>query len=993
MSWRRLLDSGFNGWRSEMTAFGHSGVSAGSGGTVVTASSMIFKGAWSVAAAYAKDNIVSYNGAAYIAIASTTGNLPTDAAFWSILASKGDAGSAGTAGATGDRGLTWRAAYDAATAYAINDAVSYSGSAYIAVAATTGNDPTNATYWSVLASKGDAGAAGTAGTPGTPGLVWRGAWASGTAYAIGDAVSNSGSAYICIAATSSALLSDAAFWSILASKGDAGSAGTAGATGDRGLTWRAAYDAATAYAINDAVSYSGSAYIAVAATTGNDPTNATYWSVLASKGDAGAAGTAGTPGTPGLVWRGAWASGTAYAIGDAVSNSGSAYICIAATSSALLSDAAFWSILASKGDAGSAGTAGATGDRGLTWRAAYDAATAYAINDAVSYSGSAYIAVAATTGNDPTNATYWSVLASKGDAGAAGTAGTPGTPGLVWRGAWASGTAYAIGDAVSNSGSAYICIAATSSALLSDAAFWSILASKGDAGSAGTAGATGDRGLTWRAAYDAATAYAINDAVSYSGSAYIAVAATTGNDPTNATYWSVLASKGDAGAAGTTWKGTWASGTSYTLHDLVYYAGSTYICVMATSSALPTDAVYWSLFSSIGATGNTGTTGITGLNWQGAWVSTTAYLFRDAVQYNGAAYYCTVANTGNAPTNASYWSLLSAGGPEPNLLINGGFRLWQRQVPTTATARSDGAYGPDRWIVLSQNGANCYQATGEALGQYCGVIQQSSATASKVGFVQFVEAGASIPTRGSSVTLSARISSSAAITARYAIIGWTGTADSVTRDIVNNWTSTTYSAGNFFIANAAVLNHGSVSLSAASGQTVTLTANVTSSVTNLAVIFWSDTATAQSQLFAVHDAGLYLGSTAPTWSDDPAGDLEKCLRYFEKSYAQGVAPGTAAVTAGLCSRYISSTNGWFLYAPDFDFSVPKRCIPTVTIYSFYNGLSGYAAEYSLNSYVAGRAAQGGNASERMFSFSPTAGDFTINTSTHARFQWTADAEL
>ncbi len=793
------------------------------------------------------------------------------------------------------------------------------------------------------------------------------------------------------------------------------------------------------YSANDIVAYNGSAYIALTGSSNQLPTIAAYWSVLASKGDSGAAGTAGTPGapgTPGLVWRGTWGAATAYAVGDAVSSDGSAYICIVANTGALLTDAASWSLLASKGDAGVKGDPGTAGAAGLIWRAAYNAATSYAINDAVSYDGSAFIAVAATTGNLPTNAAYWSVFASKGDAGLAGTAGTPGTPGLVWRGAWNAATAYAVGNAVSSGGSAFICISANTGALLTDAASWSLLASKGDAGVKGDPGTAGAAGLIWRAAYNVATAYAINDAVSYDGSAYIAVAVTTGNLPTNATYWSVLASKGDSGAAGTTWRGTWASGTSYIPNDLAYFGGAAYICVLATSSTAPTDSVYWSLFATKGAKG---------LNWLGAWSSSAAYVVDDAVQYsgnswvcvaansssaptssnanwsllaqsitwrgtyspsatyaandavtlNGSSYLCIAANTAITPPNASYWMVLaqSAGTDPPNLLINGGFRYWQRQVPTTDTARSDGAYGPDRWIVLSQNGASCYQAAGEALGQYCGVIRQTSATASKTGIVQFVEAGASIPTRGNSVTLSARISSNVAITARYAVIGWIGTADSITRDIVNNWSSANYSAGNFFIASATVLNNGSVSLAANTGQTVTLTATAPSNATNLAVIFWSDTATAQGAVFAVHDAGLYLGSTAPTWSDDPAAEFVRCLRYYEKSYAQGTAPGTAGVTPGMCLRYITSTNGWFLYAPDFDFSAPKRCVPTVTIYGYYNGVAGYASEYALNSYVAARAAIGGNASERMFSFSPSAGDFTINTSTSARFYWAAEAEL
>lgn len=62
------------------------------------------------------------------------------------------------------------------------------------------------------------------------------------------------------------------------------------------------------------------------------------------------------------------------------------------------------------------GTPGDKGDAGvsITWHGAYDAGHAYAVNDAVSCDGQSYICIAASTGNLPTNAAYWSLLAAKG---------------------------------------------------------------------------------------------------------------------------------------------------------------------------------------------------------------------------------------------------------------------------------------------------------------------------------------------------------------------------------------------------------------------------------------------------------------------------------------------------------------------------------------------------------------------------------------------------
>jgi hypothetical protein len=41
---------------------------------------------------------------------------------------------------------------------------------------------------------------------------------------------------------------------------------------------------------------------------------------------------------------------------------------------------------------------------------------------------------------------------------------------------------------------------------------------------------------------------------------------------------------------------------------------------------------------------------------------------------------------------------------------------------------------------------------------------------------------------------------SVSTTLRYAIIEWTGTANSVTRDVVNDWNNPSFSSGNFFKA-------------------------------------------------------------------------------------------------------------------------------------------------------------------------------------------------
>lgn len=50
--------------------------------------------------------------------------------------------------------MKWLGAYSAGTAYVVNDVVSYNNSSYICILNSTGNLPTNATYWSLMALAG-----------------------------------------------------------------------------------------------------------------------------------------------------------------------------------------------------------------------------------------------------------------------------------------------------------------------------------------------------------------------------------------------------------------------------------------------------------------------------------------------------------------------------------------------------------------------------------------------------------------------------------------------------------------------------------------------------------------------------------------------------------------------------------------------------------------------------------------------------------------------
>ena len=76
----------------------------------------------------------------------------------------------------------------------------------------------------------------------------------------------------------------------------------------------------------------------------------------------------------------------------------------------------------------------------------------------------------------------------------------------------------------------------------------------------------------WKGTYAGGTAYTIDDVVSYNGSSYICIQASTGNLPTNATYWEQMSVKGTDGTNGT--DGTDLTSTLTTQGDILYRDGS-----------------------------------------------------------------------------------------------------------------------------------------------------------------------------------------------------------------------------------------------------------------------------------------------------------------------------------------------------------------------------------------------------------------------------------
>jgi hypothetical protein len=198
---------------------------------------------------------------------------------------------------------------------------------------------------------------------------------------------------------------------------------------------------------------------------------------------------------------------------------------------------------------------------------------------------------------------------------------------------------------------------------------------------------------------------------------------------------------------------------------------------------------------------------------------------------------------------------------------------------------SNGNYtGFDQWYALTQsNPITPSQLTLVEDGTpYMMRFTQDNASAQRYGVAQPFEFSFVNDLRGKAVSLSARVRMSAATTLRYAIVEWTGTADSLTKNIVNNWSSSTYTPGNFFISsNTTITATGSTALASNTLTTITLSGTVSSSMNNIIVFFWTDSAQAQNVTLDISNVWFSEGAPPAVFEPPaPDADFAKCLRYL-----------------------------------------------------------------------------------------------------------------
>lgn len=377
-----------------------------------------FAGDWSNSTTYEQNDVVKYGGNVYVYTYNlkTSGNAPTDTAYWRLMV----------------EGFSFDGVWDSATTYNIGDGISYGGVVYIAQSQSTNKNPgiaANSSYWSTFVD----------------GIQWEGNWDSSTDYQKSDVVKYGGSAYIAKQNTQTFNPTNSTYWDQFVTgighegvynlataykKDDVVAYGAnlykakANTTGNAptdtanwelyvgGTQFKDSFDSAIAYFPNDLVNFGGDLYRARNAVSGDDPNDSADWSLVIE----------------GLGFRGDWSTSRAYVTGDVVKYGGSLFKAISNSTNVNPTTTANWKKVVP----------------GFAFKQDWDSGVAYGIDEVVNHGGNSYISLQphASTANF--------------DSDLAGGNWEKFNSGIRFRGPYASGAKYITDDLVTTSNSVYI---------------------------------------------------------------------------------------------------------------------------------------------------------------------------------------------------------------------------------------------------------------------------------------------------------------------------------------------------------------------------------------------------------------------------------------------------------------------------------------------------------------------------------------------------------
>jgi hypothetical protein len=286
-----------------------------------------------------------------------------------------------------------------------------------------------------------------------------------------------------------------------------------------------------------------------------------------------------------------------------------------------------------------------------------------------------------------------------------------------------------------------------------------------------------------------------------------------------------------------------------------------------------------------------------------------------------------------------------------NALTNGSFIFAQRQTPGTLTTYSNTSgrsYGPDRWAISNENASVQFRrvdsiaASESGLGSRYYAELKKITNAGKLAFSQTIEAVDTAPYRGRVVRVQFKAKNSVGShTLRFALLylNSSGTADSIPATFISAWGASGVDPtwGTNLVA---IVPSGGSSLSAVSGSGLTSTLNsswrqyggtftVPASAQNLIAVAFTDGQMAANDIVQLSEFGLFDGpDERPSIPTDVHDELERCQRFYWKTFDIDVAPVQNIGSPSGCARWIASTGTTGNQrSPAFNYPVRMRAIP------------------------------------------------------------------
>ena len=262
-----------------------------------------------------------------------------------------------------------------------------------------------------------------------------------------------------------------------------------------------------------------------------------------------------------------------------------------------------------------------------------------------------------------------------------------------------------------------------------------------------------------------------------------------------------------------------------------------------------------------------------------------------------------------------------------NRIINGGMDISQRDTSFTSagSANNDDTYVLDRFYILSDGNdiIDVTQTTTVPTGAKYSIGLDVETINKKFGIAQIIENANCSDAIGGAVTVSfqAKVSATTNLdNIKCAIVAWSGTADTVTSDIISAWgvegTNPT------LIANATYENTPANLNVTTSFATYSVTANVdTASTSNIILFIWSDvTTTSLGEFLYITNVQLEKGSVATSYDYRSYGtELGLCQRYLPAYISSSAVDQVAGFGQGA-----NTTNIAFVYT----FPMTTRVPPT-----------------------------------------------------------------